>query len=203
MSNKSLDASGTSGLVIDNLSVKSLSPAASTQTLGATAGWHHNQLLLSEQLTDFTQGAGVKAYVFQVRLQEGDNLKFGRILVWCSLHDPPFWPVWHDGTVRRGPKRLGCDGATRGNARRIRHSVKQRSLHRTRGEATACYGSPLAGQSARLRYKRRSGASDLEYRDGVVDGRRVSRARARLRVLGGERTDRSSYCTPRLTKPCS
>jgi hypothetical protein len=32
--NKSLDASGTSGLVIDNLSVTHLSPAASTQTLG-------------------------------------------------------------------------------------------------------------------------------------------------------------------------
>jgi hypothetical protein len=31
--NKSLDASGTSGLVIDNLSVTWLSPAASTQTL--------------------------------------------------------------------------------------------------------------------------------------------------------------------------
>jgi hypothetical protein len=32
--NNSLDASGTSGLVIDNLSVTWLSPAASTQTLG-------------------------------------------------------------------------------------------------------------------------------------------------------------------------
>src|SRR6266853_293701 len=32
--NKSLDASGTTGLVIDNLSVTWLSPAASTQTLG-------------------------------------------------------------------------------------------------------------------------------------------------------------------------
>jgi hypothetical protein len=31
--NKSLDASGTSGLVIDNLSVTPLSPAASTQSL--------------------------------------------------------------------------------------------------------------------------------------------------------------------------
>jgi hypothetical protein len=31
----SLDASGTSGLVIDNLSVTWLSPAASTQPLGA------------------------------------------------------------------------------------------------------------------------------------------------------------------------
>jgi hypothetical protein len=33
--NKSLDASGTSGLVIDNLPVTQLSPAASTQTLGS------------------------------------------------------------------------------------------------------------------------------------------------------------------------
>ena len=33
--NKSLDASGISGLVIDNLSVTQLSPAASTQPLGA------------------------------------------------------------------------------------------------------------------------------------------------------------------------
>jgi hypothetical protein len=32
--NKSLDASGTSGLVIDNLSVTWLSPAASTQPVG-------------------------------------------------------------------------------------------------------------------------------------------------------------------------
>ena len=32
--NKSLDASGTSGLVIDNLSVTQLSPAASTQPFG-------------------------------------------------------------------------------------------------------------------------------------------------------------------------
>jgi hypothetical protein len=32
-SNKSLDASGISGLVIDNLSVAQLSPAASTQPL--------------------------------------------------------------------------------------------------------------------------------------------------------------------------
>jgi hypothetical protein len=32
--NKSLDASGTSGLVIDNLSVTWLSSAASTQPLG-------------------------------------------------------------------------------------------------------------------------------------------------------------------------
>jgi hypothetical protein len=31
--NKSLDASGISGLLIDNLSVTQLSPAASTQTL--------------------------------------------------------------------------------------------------------------------------------------------------------------------------
>jgi hypothetical protein len=33
-SNKSLDASGISGLVIDNLSVTQLTAAASTQTLG-------------------------------------------------------------------------------------------------------------------------------------------------------------------------
>src|SRR5438132_14190134 len=33
-SNKSLDASGTSGLVIDNLSITWLSPAASTQPFG-------------------------------------------------------------------------------------------------------------------------------------------------------------------------
>ena len=37
--NKSLDASGTSGLVIDNLSVTWLSPAASTQTLGNIEGF--------------------------------------------------------------------------------------------------------------------------------------------------------------------
>jgi hypothetical protein len=36
-SNKSLDASGISGLVIDNLTVTKLSPAASTQTLGGFA----------------------------------------------------------------------------------------------------------------------------------------------------------------------
>ena len=35
--NKSLDASGTSGLVIGNLSVTRLSPAASTQTLSRFA----------------------------------------------------------------------------------------------------------------------------------------------------------------------
>jgi hypothetical protein len=34
MSNKSLDASGTSGFVIDNLTVAWLTPAASTQAFG-------------------------------------------------------------------------------------------------------------------------------------------------------------------------
>jgi hypothetical protein len=36
--NNSLDASGTSGLVIDNLSITQLFPAASTQTFGGKSG---------------------------------------------------------------------------------------------------------------------------------------------------------------------
>ena len=48
--NNSLDASGTSGLVIDNWSVTWLSPAASTQPLGRAPSFTVVQLLVAAQL---------------------------------------------------------------------------------------------------------------------------------------------------------